>query len=373
MSEKKHRWVKTLPIVDFICHSSSCKELAKYLNNRSISVKNFESLAQYLKKLKKSKQVSCLIEADGNLSNPTFVNKLTQIKKINPKNKIILMCSDSIDINAQIFNEKGLFKVVQLISDYEIVERKIAKGFSIKLYKEVEGKSKVISDHIINQLESFATIDQYFDIYQGISMKHPIRHLTKNRENESDIEFIMNNQVEPYCIRGAAYFWNGDTTPVISGPSLDIFSSPKKIILYSNAPPFKAAFDAQKRAFGKSSYGLIPKKRKKISLLCCLAFFNSRIFDFYLNKMFNPIPREGADASFLSIHDIKQFPLPSKFFDGIVPDVENKVVQLESLIKCKPNGKSREIVDLKNELDQIFFKIFDLNNEKLKLLKDLHF
>jgi len=336
-------------------------------------VNKFEKLDLYLKKIKKSKQVFCLIEAEEYLSEPNFSKQLIKIKKINPQNIIILICSNKIDINAQFFNEKNLFKVVQFVPDKQIIERKIAKGLSLKLYKEVEGKSKVLSDHMINQLEKFSTIDQYFDIYQGVSIKYPTRYIKKNKENESDIEFIMNNQVEPFCIRGPSYYWNGDTTPVISGPPLDIFSSPKKIMLYCNAPPFKAALDLQKRAFGKSSYALIPKKLKKLSVFCCLAYLNSRAFDFYLHKIFNPMPRKGADASFLSIHDIKQFPLPAKYFDGSVPDLEKKVVQLESLIKCKPNGKSREIVDLKNKLDQTFFKMFKLNKDQLTLLKDLHF
>jgi hypothetical protein len=359
--------------IDFICSHKKHQSISSSFRERSIGIRSFSDPAHYADKLKKLKPISCIIAVENEVIEPSFLNILKKIKKVSSKNKILLLCTEKTDLSAKIFNEKSLFKVVQYTDNHDLLEHKIANIFSLKLYKKVEGKSKKLVTHILKQLKTFSTLDEHFDIHQGISMKYPTRYLSKTQENESDMEFIGSNQIDAFKIKGRSFYWNGDRTPVLAGPTTDIFRHEAKLVFHTNAPPLKVACDFDKRAFGKSTYGLIPKKQKGVSIIACCGFFNSRIFDFYLHKIFNPLPRKGSDASFLSIHDIKEFPIPSNCFKGIVPEIEKKVVQLESLIKYSANGKSREIFNLKEKLNQIFFDVFNLNKEHIQLLKELYF
>jgi hypothetical protein len=359
--------------IDFICASKICSDLGEYFKQQAFSIKKYKDLKHYLSKIKKNHQIACILEYDLVKKSNNLIESLKAIKKRNPKIKIILLCPEKFDLNNQIFNEKGLFRVLKINEEFELLEQKIAKIFSLKLYKKVSGKSKQLVNQILKQLKTFETVEDYFDVVEGISMKYPTKYLSKIQSKENHIEFITNNSVDAYRIKDRSFYWNGDRTPVISGPETDTFKAEKKLVFHCNAPPVKVAIDTEKRAFGKSTYALIPKKKNQVNLLCCCAFLNSRVFDFYLHKIFNPLPKKGVGASFLNIHEVKQFPIPSKCFKGVVPEIEKKVVQLESLIKYTANGKSREIANLNKQLNQIFFDMFNLKESQIALLKELYF
>lgn len=359
--------------IDVIYSSYIPQPLQQVLFRREIPHKIHTSFEKYAKKIKKPQLRGVIIGVQTHTDQSILLDFVQKIKQNDENSKVLLLVDPNIKLSLELEHTKGLFQSLYYDESLEVLEKKLESFLDCRFFKIGSGKSKILSEHLLKPFSNCPVVGDYFEVHAGLSIQNPLKHLGKTQTHDKKIEIIANGQIHPFVIKSEAYFWNGDLSIVLSSPPATVFQNKEKLLMHSVAPPLKVAIDRDRRAFGKNTLALIPKKELPIPLRVYAGFFNSRLFDFFMNKMFNPVYRLGAESSFLSDHDVKHLPIPGLIFEGTILKIDKCVEQLESLLSWHPTGKNKEIRDLKEEMNQTFFDIYQLNEEHVQLLEELHF
>jgi hypothetical protein len=143
-------------------------------------------------------------------------------------------------------------------------------------------------------------------------------------------------------------------------------------MVHSSGPPLKAAIDREGRYFGRSSYAIIPKVDVELEAIC--VYLNSRMVDFYFNKIFvAPEASRHQAGSYLRTLDLKELPIPKNFLNGLFVQFRDKVLELEMLLQSGAGIRHIRVVELQKQLEAMIFDQFNFDSVDLHHLEKLHF
>lgn len=153
--------------------------------------------------------------------------------------------------------------------------------------------------------------------------------------------------------------------------NLDIFDSSRgKIIspIYSKGNKF--AYDSGKKSenyLTLSDTVLLQVKKRKTSTKYLLAILNSKLMNYYYMKT-----RKLKRDNYFEYLSKSLNSLPIHYDEKIVEKVENLVTRLINVVGdyYAGNSSKEEIADIKNEIDKIVYKLYDLAPEEIKIVEE---
>ena len=142
-------------------------------------------------------------------------------------------------------------------------------------------------------------------------------------------------------------------------------------MVQSSGPPLRAVIDREGRYFGRSSYAMLAKKELDLDALC--VYLNSRLIDFYLNKIFTPMVPQGQSGSYLRILDLKNIPIPPSLSLEHPSACRDRVLELEMLLQSGAGRRHVRVMELLEQLEQWVFDQIGFDENDLHHMEKLHF
>jgi len=344
--------------------------LCRELEPLGLNFLPFKNL-QKLKKAQAKREIKrMLVEFEGE-NYQELVDWVLEMRAQSPELSLIIILPGSMPLFPPSLDLNGIDLILSLEQDFEQLKERVTKEWDLHVTPKVEGRAKKIVDLILERTKDWPRLGDVVDIEEGITMDHPEKHLKSKRNSDSDVLFLLNGQIQNYFFKGNASFWKPDADLILSGPSQTFLKKTPRLMVHSSGPPIKAAVDREGRYFGRSSYALLPKQ--EFELECVAAYLNSRMVDFYFNKIFTPVKGDTNSGSYLRSLDLKKCPFPPRFLNPEGAICRDRVLELEMLLQSGAGRKHVRVMELLKQLDQIVFDQFEFDSIDLHHFEKLHF
>lgn len=343
-----------------------CRDL-EALGLSFITFKNF----QKLKKATLKREIKRVILEFSGENFQELADWSLELKTQTPQMSLIVILPGNMPLFPPSLDLNAIDLILSLEQDYNQLKERTAKEWGLSVVPKVEGRAKKIVDLILHRTKDWPKLGDVVDIEEGITMDHPEKHLKHKRSSDGDVLFLLNGQVQNYFFKGQASFWKPDADLILSGPSQTFLKKVPRLMVHSSGPPIKASVDREGRYFGRSSYALIPKQEFELESIA--AYLNSRIVDFYFNKIFTPVKEDTNSGSYLRSLDLKKCPFPPRFLNPEGAICRDRVLELEMLLQSGAGRKHVRVMELLKQLDQIVFDQFEFDSIDLHHFEKLHF
>lgn len=217
-------------------------------------------------------------------------------------------------------------------------------------------------------LSEGAALGDMAEIHPGVSSRHD--HFKRGAApSEAWRPVLTEDLVRPFSVGEAHLYLRFDRQGLVRVPPSSEYNHPVKVVVARTGPPVACAVDTSGRPVASGLYSILPAKGLLCGYLCAL--LNSRIVDFYLNRI---RPLEGAPSgNYLRAIDLEAIPV------RVPPmDVQSSLSAFaDTLREIGPNPvthKGRVLrVRALRELNHLLFDVYGFGPDELKLLKGMHF
>lgn len=347
--------------------AASLGEAIQSSGHRLTPVKNIKKLHKLLEK----HNIDAVILDESSLD----IDIMEAAKTVStdcPDSKIIIILDGPCSTQSELFQFEEIDHIVPRGPNIDDTLMRIARSLGIRVLPASEGKTRILCEKLFETTSAWSSFGNAFDIYEGIRLHHPHSQLKSQRSDDREVAFLKNGQLNPYCIQGIPYFWMPDTDACLNHPPEDILLSPKKLIVHATAPPIHAAIEREQWYIGYSHFIFTPKS-PNVSIEEACSLLNSRVFDFYINKIFTPVNMSGKARSIMRSMDWRDLPFPKKLLEKHDNLFEEELLEMELLLKSGAGFKHPRVAELHEQFNQWAFECFEFDEDSIKLLSDLHF
>lgn len=363
----------TMQIFNLVClvEHQTAQRLVSSFESQDCGLQDFKSFPKLLKSLQKKPADAVFLEFSGGDYNE-LVLWSKEIKTENPKTKLVVALPGSMPLFPPELDLNAIDLIISLDQRLETLRERLLQQWGFKPSRQLEGRAQKMVDLFLERSQNWPKLGEIADVVEGITMDHPEKNLRKNRNTDRDVPFLMNGQIKKFYIQGAPSFWTPDPDLVLRGPSKKVLDQKPRLMVHSSGPPLKAAIEREGRFFGRSSYAIIPNVDVELEAIC--VYLNSRMVDFYFNKIFvAPEASRHQAGSYLRTLDIKELPIPKNFLTPLFSTFRDKVLELEMLLVSGAGNKHVRVVELHKQLEDMIFDQFNFDSVDLHHLEKLHF
>ncbi|MBF0197180.1 MAG: hypothetical protein HQL32_05700 [Planctomycetes bacterium] len=367
VSKENQAQIKLLVITNSAWGDSFLRVAAK----RQLDLEGHKNEKKSLKSLKNGECSLVIWDTDEGVEK---IDSFAQeVKALNQNNQLMIVQKDPVRSDSVLIDAQGVDYLCSREQDNSDILQRIVDMSGITIMKPPEGKSKALAEKLISECESMKKIGDYFDVLEGMTMERPDLQLKENRSHDDEVIFLKNGQIKAFVNEGRPAFWRPNLDAVLANPADSVMADEVKLLMHAYAPPIKAAINREGIYFGRSYYQLQPLENCPASLEDISALLNSRVYDFYLHKLFIPQRESGRASSFLRSVDIKQFPLPEALLERNKPKVKDEVLELEMLLHSGAGNRHDRVQELRGVIDDLLFDLFQFDENHRRDFKKLHF
>ena len=297
----------------------SINDRSNYITTRKLLVKNtFLQKIMTLNNVFSDANVGSTIFVSGKRkNNKVSLNKTKDLLTLN--NKIIQKKETTLEkiINNENYNFLFIDEKETDILDKVFLHKRLSELSFLGRGEELSKKSNIIKQNKTSKTLSFITGSDFG------------RYFIKDIKNFINQEDIKKNIQKLYC---------------------------EKIIVRQVGNNITATLDLMKCVTPQSVYTIVPNKEINIKYL--LALLNSKLFDFIYIKKYKTkeiFPR-------ILLENLKSLPIvfPDKKSQEEIINLVNKILKLKT--------ENKDTTDLENEIDNIVYKLYDLNEEEISYI-----
>ncbi|ASJ22137.1 hypothetical protein BHAMNSH16_11025 [Brachyspira hampsonii] len=318
----------------------------------------------FRKKLLDDKNIVGLIDCSNfDLFEHAIVRNVIITMSLKEHDKIEYIPSQNInDVNTLLKQKLQLLDIKMLyafIRNWSLIYLKPKENLNI--VQKIVSNNTMELEFYYKELISQGLIA--YDKYRGQSeetIKSRKFHSYK-KINDDYKKWLYGEDVTPYSVK-----WNGkeyfNYCNEVANPRKPFFFNSKRILIREiTNPKIYAAYTDEEMYNDPSLIIIVENKNNPKHLLFLLGLLNSKLMTFY---HFNSSPKASKGIfPKLLIDDIKKLPIV-KADDKMIDRVYKLVLDIIELKK-----QNKDISKLETEIDEIFYKLYNLSNEERKIIE----
>ncbi len=302
------------------------------ISNSWLGTDSFSRLREFL--IEKTKVVR-LIKCYSDVFEASVTTVILGIKKEHVVDNAVLLSE---------FN--GAFKDIDHKLSYDQIRAQPSLGFTFDVPLIIKVKTKPLGD--------------LCDFSLGIKTSDDKRFIHDGKVDDEHLPLLRGKDVAPYSIKYAnKYIWYRPDLmmeKVGAGPrNKAVFEQKNKIIIKDVASNISATLDTN-GYFTTDTLNIVYNPRDNYSLEFILGIINSS----FIKKWFKISFPAGLH---IKLNQLKLIPIP----------VTNEIGKLESLvnkiIEMKKSDAKTTIQDLENQIDELVYKLYGLNEDEIKVIE----